>query len=1234
MNKSAIKNFAVRARRKLIEEVTHKAYEIGITKDNINKIETFEGGFIVKGRENGKAFKKYELKQRERLVQNIKDKGFEQVIEEVAYTWFNRFIALRFMEVNNYLPTGVRVLSSEEEGKTEPDIIKEALDIDLEVEQEIIFRLQDSNDTEDLYKYLLIRQCNQLGKIMPAVFEEIADYTELLLPDKLLAEGSIIRDLVESIEEYDWKIELDEKEQKQETEKGEHGIEIIGWLYQYYISEKHKEIVGINKEMIKKEDIPAATQLFTPKWIVKYMVENSLGRSWLESHSNEELKAQWKYYLEEPEQEPEVQKQLDELKNPNLNPEEIKVLDPAMGSGHILAYAFDVLYEIYLSAGYSEREIPTLILEKNLYGLDIDDRAGQLACFALLMKARSKNRRIFRNRPRLNLCSIQESNAIPKEAIEYLVNPKEAELWKEKHKEEAKYLIDVFHDAKEYGSILEVKEIDFDALERRIEEIRNDSPADIFELQHKEVILEKVFPLIQQAKIMSQEYDIVVTNPPYMGNKYINSKLKRFIINNYEDHKSDLFSVFIARNCKYAKDNGQLGFMTPFVWMFISSYEKMRQKIIKEKSVTSLIQLEYSGFAEATVPICTFTLRNISTGESGEYVRLTDFKGPDNQSIKTSEAVVDPSVEYRYTTKTSNLSMIPGSPVAYWVKNNVINTYINGMPLGKMGLPKTGMTTADNSRFLRRWFEVNIEKVNFNSKDKDDAINSKAKWFPYSKGGGFRRWMGYDEYLVNWENDGLEIKQNKDKNGKKLASVRSEDKYFKPCITWSAVTSCKFSSRIVDAGRIFDSGGSSIFLNDNLYFVEGFLNTKIAQMYLSLSNPTLNYQPRDIANMPIIHSEVKMKEKVEYLVKQNCIISKIDWDSFETSWDFKKHPLISYRMAGAYAWGDNLPSCRISSAFKAWELFTDGQFDQLKANEEELNRIFIEIYGLQDELTPEVEDKDITINKADRERDIKSFISYAVGCMFGRYSLDEDGLIYAGGEFSDKLRFNNGKWQINTKEGWQQSSINIAKDNIIPIADGDYFEDDILERFVEFVKASFGEEALEKNLGYIAETLGKKTNETSRQAIRRYFLKDFYKDHVKTYKKRPIYWLFDSGKQNGFKALIYMHRYDPYTIARVRTDYLHTLQKKYEAQINHLDIIIASEISDREKVAARKRKEVILKQIQECRAYDQAIAHVANQKVEIDLDDGVVVNYANFQGIEIPQGEGKKPLKADLLAKI
>jgi len=1213
VNKSAIKNFAVRARRKLIEEVTQKAYEIGITKAKIYDIETFDGGFKVKGRENGRIFKKYEIKQREKLVQNIKAKGFDQVMEEVAYTWFNRFIALRFMEINDYLPTGVRVLSSIKEGKTEPDIIKEALNVDLDVDRDIIFRLQDSHDTEDLYKYLLIKQCNQLGKIMPAVFEQVADYTELLLPNNLLTEGSIIRDLVESIEEYDWKIELNEEEKKLEAEKGEHGIEIIGWLYQYYISEKKDEVfAGLKKnKKITKENTPAATQLFTPKWIVKYMVENSLGRLWLESHPNKELKAKWKYYLEEAEQDPEVQKQLEELKNPNLSPEEIKVLDPAMGSGHILVYAFDVLYDIYLSAGYSEREIPTLILEKNLYGLEIDDRAGQLACFSLLMKARSKNRRIFRRRPKLNLCSIQESNGISREAVDYFVS----EI--EHLRSDVEYLIEVFQNAKEYGSILDVKKIDFDILEERLEKIKNSIPADTFELQYKNILLEKLPSLILQARIMSRKYDVVCTNPPYMGRRSMNSKLIKFLDDKFKDSKSDLFAVFIEKGFNFLDKNGFNAMVTMQSWMFLFSFEKLREKIIRNSYIFSLVHMEnmVMGIAFGT-SATVFRKSNINS-----YNGIFSLVGLDNIDKKTNEPTKFPIRNKRFNvTSTEDFSKIPGSPIAYWASDKVRNIFKYSKSLEEIAEPRQGMATADNNKFLRIWYEVNYNKIGFGFQSRDEAKGSKLKWFPYNKGGEFRKWFGNNEYVVNWENDGIEIRNYKP------AVVRNPNYYFNEGITWSFVSSSKFGVRFFPQGFIFDVGGSSVFPNKrDIYYILSFLCSKISFEVLKFLNPTLNFQVGNISNLPLITiDDANIKENINYMAIQNIKITKTDWDSFETSWDFKKYPLIEHKNGAT----------TIEEAFDNWADFTEKQFNQLKANEEELNRLFIEIYGLQDELTPEVDDKDVTIRKADRERDIKSFISHAVGCMFGRYSLDEEGLIYAGGEFSDKYKLEKGEWKINTKEGWKKSSIEITKDNVIPIADGDYFEEDIVERFVQFVKVTFGEETLEENLRYIAETLGKKAGETSRQAIRRYFLKDFYQDHVRTYKKRPIYWLFESGKENGFKALIYMHRYDSFTVARVRTDYLHKLQKKYEAEINHLDILLDSNISDREKAAARKRKEKIMKQIQECMVYDQAIAHVANQKIEIDLDDGFKMNYAKFQGVEIPQGEGKKPLKADLLAKI
>ncbi|AOY75380.1 BREX-1 system adenine-specific DNA-methyltransferase PglX [Clostridium formicaceticum] len=1194
MNKSAIKNFAVRARNRLIEDITQKAYELGITKNEIKDIETFEGGFKIKGLDNSKTYKKYEAKQREKLVSNIREKGFEQVIEEVAYTWFNRFIALRFMEVNEYLPTGVRVLSSVEEGKTEPDIIKEALNIDLDIDKELVYKLIDENDTEDLYKYLIIKQCNQLGEIMPMVFEEISDYTELLLPDNLLAEGSVIRDLVESIEEGDYKDQ----------------VEIIGWLYQYYISEKKDEVFADLKKnkKITKENIPAATQLFTPKWIVRYMVENTLGRLWLESHPDDELKAQWKYYLEEAEQDPEVQKKLDELKDPSLNPEDIKVLDPSMGSGHILVYAFDVLYDIYLKANYSERDIPQLILENNLYGLDIDDRAGQLAAFALMMKARSKNRRIFRKRIELNVCSIQESNGIPTEAIQYLVSPKDTAIEKTIRREDIEYLVEIFKDAKEYGSILEIKKIDFDAIDKRVEEIKDGETIDLFEFQHREVILEKMPPLIKQAKIMSDKYDVVCTNPPYMGNRGMDEKLTKYLKINFPDTKGDMSTVFMEMCIRLCSSNGLMAMINIPSWMFLSTYKKLREDIINKNTIINMLHLG-RGIFGSDFGTTSFVIKKEYVDKYlGQYRKLFLKQGAVD-TIEQKEKWFFENLNQYYNCQ-DNYKVIEDMPIAYSMSRDVKDIFNKYKPIDNFSVVTNGMFTCNNNYFLKMWYEVNRKKINLQCKNTEEAINNDVKWYPYNKGGEFRKWYGNHEYVINYMNDGREVREYRKDRGQSF-SLPGQEYFFRESISWSFVSSSKFGVRYYPKGFIFDIAGSSVFANntENIFFITAFLCSKIAFEFLLLENPTLNFQAGNVASLPLIENiDVSEKMVINKLCKNNIEISKTNWDSYETSWNFKRHPLLEHQHNNSM----------VEQSFRSWLEFTSNQFEQLKTNEETLNKKFIEIYGLQNELTPEVEENDITITKADRQTDIKSFISYAVGCMFGRYSLDEEGLIYAGGQFD----INRYKTLVPTK------------DNVLVIADDDYFEDDIVNRFVEFVKVTFGEKTLEENLDYIAETLGKKASETSRQTIRRYFLKDFYTDHVKTYSKRPIYWLFDSGKQNGFKALIYMHRYDSSTVARVRTDYLHKLQKKYEAEVKRLDILLESDLSAREKAAAMKKKDSINKQILECLAYDQVIAHVANQKIDIDLDDGVAVNYDKFQGVQIPQGDGKKPLKANLLAKI
>ena len=1198
MDKQAIRDFSQRSRKRLIEDVKQKAYILGILEDKILDIESFKGGFRIKGRESG-IFTEEQKKQREKLIDEIEKKDYKQVMEEAAYTWFNRFIALRFMEVNNYLPSGIRVLSSEEERKTEPDILTQMSLLDLDIDWDKIDEIESNSKKgliqkrEEIYKHLLIKQCNQLGSIMPTVFEEISDYTELLLPDNLLGENSIIRDLVESIDEYDWKIELSDDESEVEDEKGEHGIEIIGWLYQYYISEKKDEVFANLKKNIKvsKENIPAATQLFTPKWIVKYMVENSLGRLWLESHPNEELQSKWEYYLEEAEQEEEVKSELEKLKNPDLLLEDIKILDPAMGSGHILVYAFDVLYEIYLSQGYSERQIPSLILENNLYGLDIDDRAGQLAVFALMMKARSKNRRIFRRKIDLNVAAIQESSGqltVGSEQsgrmLEFFANGDE-EL-----KEDFKYLMDVFNDAKEYGSILEVKPVDFDRLEERLEEIKEEQ-AKMYDQGHRNVILEKLPYLVKQGRIMSSKYDVVCTNPPYMEKRDFNKKLSTFLHNNYDISKNEMYGTFILKNLRdYTKKNGFVSMITIHTWMFISSFEKLRKLLLNSSTFISMLHLGAGTFEELSsfnVLSTSFVIKNkMLPNYIGMYVKLDDYTKPIDK-IENYK-----NVKHYYNAKQNEFNSVIGSPIVYWMSDKEREIFRSNKKISDYTEIKQGMATSDNKRFLRYWTEVNITKIGFDMENLKEAKMSRKKWFPYNKGGNFRKWYGNNELVVNWENDGEEMKEFTSKLPQGMnVRLKSREYYFKSGITWSLFGFENFGVRIKDKGYIFDISGSSMFPDEKIrLYLLAFLASSVAFRFLTYLAPTVNFQIKNIGDLPLI-LDCSRIEEINKISRQNIEVSKKDWDSFENSWDFKRHPILNYVNE----------TKQIEYAVQKLGEVQNDNFNIIKRNEERLNNIFIEIYDLKDEITPEVRDKDIAISKADRERDIKSFISYAVGCMLGRYSF---------------IHFRP------------------ERDNIIPIADDDYFEEDIVERFEEFVEVTFGEENLEKNLDYIAETLGVRVRETSREAIRRYFLKDFYKDHVRTYKKRPIYWMFHSGKEDGFNALIYMHRYTSDTIAEVRIDYLHNLQRKYEGEIGHLDMVIDSDVSTREKNQAKKRKEKIMKQINECRVYDQAINHMANQRIEIDLDDGVEANYEKFQGIEVPGKDGQKSLKINLLARI
>ena len=1163
MDKNAIKKFAVWARTELIARVSLKGVEYGITEDNIEDVNADSVG--------GKVLTANEKKQRQALIAEINDKGYKQVMEEVAYTWFNRFSALRFMEVNGYLPSHVRVFT-DEENNFKPQIITEAIHLDLDgLDMEKVYELKDAEKSEELYKYLLIVQCNALNKILPGMFQKIADYTELLLPDNLLREGSVIQQMIELIPEDDWK----------------DAVQIIGWLYQYYNSEKKDDVFTALKKNVKitKENIPAATQLFTPDWIVRYMVENSLGRLWLEGHpdvkeqllpTEEEQSAyaagnrdpedtKWHYYLEEAEQEPEVQIQLAEIRKEYaaLTPNQLKVIDPCSGSGHILAYMFDVLMKIYESYGYTTREAVASIVGNNLYGLDIDDRAAQLAYFAVMMKARQYDRRFFSRGIQLHVYAIVESNHVDKFAVDYFCNG-DAKLTAAMN-----IIIKELHDAKEYGSILTVTPQDWSALYDRFAEITEDIN------MSRETALRELLPLVQVAEALAQKYDVVVTNPPYMGSSGMSAKLSDYVKKNYPDSKSDLFSCFIEHGNGIIKRNRFNCMITMQSWMFLSSFEKMRAKALQTKTITNLMHMENMVMGIAFGTAVTIFRNNAVKGYKGTYnqIKLQDIENDTPKQF--------PIQGNRFAqVSTDNFSKIPGSPVAYWVSKAVLDVYSRAKLLGNIASPRTGMTTGDNNRFLRLWFEIEIPKAKFDAKDADDARTSGKKWFPYCKGGGYMRWYGYNEYLVNWENDGFEIKNNIKPNGLKAASVRSESLYFKKLITWSAVTSGSFSYRLCEGGSLFDSGGSSIDVHGETLYILAILNSVIGQFYLDISNATINYQPGDIAGIPVVFPEGnEPTQRIEECVD----IARKDWDSFETSWDFQHHPLLR-----------KVPT--IAEAFTQWQTECDGRFNQLQANEEELNRIFIDIYGLQDELTPEVEDKDVTVRKADLGRDIRSFISYAVGCMFGRYSLDEDGLVYAGGE-----------WDAS-----KYVSFAADKDNIIPICDDEYFEDDIVGLFVEFVKTVYGADVLDENLKFIADALGGKGQ--PKEVIRNYFLNDFYKDHCKIYQKRPIYWLFDSGKKNGFKALIYMHRYQPDTIARIRTDYVHEQQARYRTAIADLEQRIAN-ASAGERVKLNKKLTTLQAQDTEIRTYEEKIHHLADQMISIDLDDGVKKNYAIFQDV-------------------
>jgi type II restriction/modification system DNA methylase subunit YeeA len=1173
MNKSALKSFATSARKELLKKVEAKAMKIGVTEDNIKKaeIESSDAIYI-----DGKQLSKEEKVQRDRLIDRINQIGFKWVMEEVAYTWFNRFTALRYMEVNEYLPTDVRVLSSTNPDSADPDMINEALSLDLEIDKEFVYELRLNNKTEELFKYLIIKHCNDLNRYLPFMFETIDDYTEILFPEGLLAKDSFIREMTDTdiIPEDNWR-----------------KVEIIGWLYQYYISEEKDRVIKAKKKY-KTEEIPFATQLFTPDWIVRYMVQNSLGRHWIESHTeHRDLLNDWEFYLENTNLDSEFNEKIAPYINKDLKVEDIKCFDPAMGSGHVLVYMFDVLYEIYSKCGYMEKEIPRLIIEKNLYGLDVDDRAYQLACFSIVMKALEYNERFFRSIEReglsLNLCSIKETNSLDYEDIIYLAGENKGTNFEIIHR-----FINQFNNAKTIGSLIKIKEPNTKIIEEKLCYLQKEPAKNLFEQETRSKLLDLIPDLLKQSEIMSNMFDILVTNPPYMGNNYMTQSLSEYIKIEYPNTKSELFSTFIDWGFSKVKTNGQLAYMSPFVWMFTSSYEYLRKKIIEEKSISSLVQLEYSAFEEATVPICTFTLRNYNVPLPGEYIQLSEFRGAKIQPIKTLEAISNPHVNYRYSQYNTEFKKIPSYPIAFGASHNLLEAFEIAMPTGLLAEPKAGMSTGDNNIFQREWYEVEINKIGFNYSSVTQTKDGIHKWFPCNSGGSYRKWYGNNEKVVNWQNDGYEIRNFKGADGKLKSAPRNTNFFFKEGLTWTKISSGKFAVRYKEKGFVFDDTGRSAFTNDidlNKIII-GLFCSKVTFYIMKLLNPTLSFTNNDIYRVPFIYEDIlTYKKEIVKLVEENIKLSKIEWDSYETSWGFVKHPLIQ----------NDKEQNLIEDAFNSYFYQTKKLFEDIKENESKINKIFIDIYKLNNTINQEIDDSDITVRAVNIEKEVKSFISYAIGCIFGRYSLDEDGLIYAGGEFN----FNKYK------------SIKVDVDNILPILPGSYFEDDIVSRFINFVEITFGKANLTKNIDFIANSLGEKKGETAKETIRRYLLNDFFKDHVQKYKKRPIYWLFTSGKQKAFNCLIYMHRYDKTTLSRIRTDYLHEYQNRLDAERKSLVSIIEGDSTTKEVSYAKKELKELDRKIEELKGYDELLHHMADMQIEIDLDDGVAVNYEKFKGL-------------------
>ena len=1195
INKSAIRNFAIEARNMLMKSAVTEAGFYGVTRNEIKspvqKGRDFEVYETLAGTE--KRIFDSDIKRRAALVEAVRQKGFEEVIEETAYTWFNRLIAIRFMEVNNYLPFRMRVLSSDS-GSLTPDIVSRSLEVDLHLtdrELESVQKAKDDNQYDEAFRILFIKTCNELNDILPGLFEKTDDYMELLLKLPYTSDG-VVRMLVDTIPESNFNV----------NEGGQ--VEIIGWLYQYYNTEPKAKAFA-KKGKITKEEIPAVTQLFTPDWIVRYMVENSLGRLWAEhllangdNRSEQEIANDlgWKYYLPEAEQEPEVQAQLVKIRadRKSLNPEDILCIDPCMGSGHILVYLYDVLMQIYREDGYSERDAARSILEHNLFGLDIDDRAYQLSYFAVLMKARQYDRMILKKHIQPKVYSIQESNTINRDQLKYF-GADMSEIERNNAVNQLTGLLDTFTDAKEYGSILNVDRCDWELLRRFVKNDRVEGQY-AFDAIGIDQNQKQLLKLIEIGEAMAQKYQVAATNPPYMNWGGMTGKIQEYVRKYYPDSKNDLFAVFVEVCKNLIIADGYQSMITQHSWMFLGSFEKIRKMILR----TNLINMAHLGtraFEEIggeVVQTVSFVIRKrLINDYIGTYCRLVDNNSQDGKE----EAFL--SGQKRYYTKLSSVKKIAGEPVAYWLSDKALSSF-DADSIGDSYAPRNGITTGENDLFIKCWYEV---------------LPNAEKWIKLNKGGSFRRWYGDFYYYIDWENDGFRIKNLRDDKGKPRATLRSIEYKFQTAITMSRIVTGTTSFRFLPKGFITEGASNNIYIgnewDERKYYLLGFLNSKPCDYILHIFNPTINIMPEDLRKLPFVVAPLYINQIAEY-VKENINICREDWNLDETSLDFIKHPFIQ-------------ADSKLDIIFENWTFECNERIEKLKRNEEAINKHFIELYGLEAELIKTVNDDEVSVRKPSLITDIKSLISYAVGCMFGRYSLDVEGIAYAGGDWKEAFAT---KYKTFIPDD----------DAIIPITDEEYFKDDIVARFVDFIRIVYGEEALEENLKFIADALGNK-GDTSRAVIRNYFLNDFYKDHCNTYSvtgsgKRPIYWLFDSGKQNGFKALIYIHRYTPDTVGLIRSVYLHNAQSAIQNSLQNSEYIISTTTSATERAQQTRKRDKYVKQLNELRPYYQALSHIALQRIPMDLDEGVKKNYQLFQGVEISTEGSKKKQTIDLLAKL